>query len=381
MVIFATSTAIYSSVLFMLSHGVVRLTIVAQALVLFLFAIITAATMMAGGLGPGNVMLFIFAFMVMLATIPKQYVAFYSALGWLCYFTVLIYELYHPEIRFVLNDSRSILISDLMVVSILGISFYLIMVITHSYMQERQENHRKTIELKQKNQEIAANDVFKNKLFAILSHDLRSPVQNLSAILDLLGDNRIDQNDLLGLVPEIRTKVAGLSNYIDMLLDWSRVNLKDNLIKQSQILLKKTVDDVVAELDDKIKNKGLSIATESLDIDVMADEKLLRTVLRNLLYNAIKFSKSSGIIKITGRPNGDYVVCHVEDQGVGMSQEVLERLFSNDLRSSIGTQGEKGTGLGLILCKDFVIAMGGDMWVESEEGQGTTISFSLSAKN
>jgi signal transduction histidine kinase len=138
------------------------------------------------------------------------------------------------------------------------------------------------------------------------------------------------------------------------------------------------VDKVVYHLSEAARAKKITITPEIDEaLQVYADEHMIDTVIRNLLSNSIKFTQAEGKIIISAKSNKDEAIISVTDNGVGMKKETINKLFANTTYTTYGTQGEKGTGLGLELCKDFVNKLGGKIWVESVYGKGSTFSFSV----
>ena len=177
----------------------------------------------------------------------------------------------------------------------------------------------------------------------------------------------------------VATKAHGL---LENLLNWSRIQTGRITFTPFSIDLKNIVNDVVLFNYENSKRKGIKI--ENLvepNIFVFADNNMLETIFRNLISNSIKFTKDGGKISIFSSNKEEFIEVTVSDSGMGISEEDIKKLFKIDVHhTQIGTGEEKGTGLGLILCKEFVSKNGGDIWVESKLGKGSNFIFTLKSQ-
>ncbi len=221
----------------------------------------------------------------------------------------------------------------------------------------------------------------KDKFFSIIAHDLKNPFNDLMGFTQLLALN-IEKYDLQKI--EKFTKIIHQSsklayNLLENLLDWSRSQTGSLNYEPEKILINKLIDENIDLLESTAKNKNISIYSE-LDnlIYAYADTNMVRTIIRNLISNAIKYTNQGGYIKIQSYCNHDQCEISITDNGIGISKDSIDKIFKLDESySTIGTEHEKGTGLGLILCKEFVEKNGGKLWVKSEPDKGSTFSFTL----
>lgn len=236
--------------------------------------------------------------------------------------------------------------------------------------------------LEETNKQLVEIDATKDKLFSILAHDLKSPFNAILGFSELLYEN-IEENTLEKTKRQIATiRDAAKRTYslLDNLLQWSRaqrgvidydpmpINTHDFVEMQLDII---QVQASTKEIIFKLKEKGVSK-------QVLADDNMLSAIIRNLASNAVKYSHSGDLVIIELDYTQDVFVFSIEDQGVGMSEEYRNTIFSlKNLDSKPGTEGEKGTGLGLVLCADFVNRHGGKIWVESEKDKGSKFFFTL----
>ena len=169
-----------------------------------------------------------------------------------------------------------------------------------------------------------------------------------------------------------------LNKLIENLLNWSLLQMGTFDISPIKINLKGISHYVIKILELSAKEKNISIQDNITDTNVFADEDCARTILSNLVSNAIKYTVRGGEIKLSSKTNGNLVEIMVEDNGIGMAENTIEKLFSiTEKVSGVGTEDELGTGLGLILCKELVEKNNGKIWIESELGKGSKVTFSL----
>lgn len=238
-------------------------------------------------------------------------------------------------------------------------------------MEHQEEIKRRKDELEQLNQ-------VKDKFFSIISHDLRSPMNALSGILNLMEGDNITREEFSTLTKELRSQFNHTRTLINNLLDWALLQMDKLKIQQEKIELSGLVDEnfnLMASLNLKEIKLVNKVTAQTFG---WGDMNMLNLVLRNLIINAIKFSKAGGNIEISATDHEGMITMAVRDFGVGIQPEVQRILFEKTMGySTRGTANEKGTGLGLILCKEFVEKNGGTIWLESEVGKGSTFYFTL----
>lgn len=221
----------------------------------------------------------------------------------------------------------------------------------------------------------------KDKLFSIIAHDLRGPFQALFSVTSEMSRyiDEFDKDEIIEKANMIYNSSNRLLELIDNLLNWSRSQRGTITIEPIKHILFELVDQVIDVLSMQAKTKDIKLVNEiEHDLLVLADKDTISTVFRNLISNAIKFTYSGGKVTISAFKQNNFVTVKVTDTGVGISQENLSKLFRIDENfTTKGTNKEGGTGLGLIVCNEFVEKNGGTISVESIEGQGTTFTFSL----
>jgi len=240
---------------------------------------------------------------------------------------------------------------------------------------ERTKDLDKTI--KELNTEIASKD----KFFSIISHDLRGPFNALlgfsNHLIDEIDFLNIDDIKTIGLNILKSTKVT--YSLLENLLQWSRIQTGRITLEPEIINLKKIVHKIAGLYKNNIDEKNITLAIDvPAGIKILADLNMLETVLRNLLSNSIKFTGKGGGIMVSAKEDIDFVTISVSDTGVGISPDKIEKLFQIGQNiSTLGTQNEKGSGLGLILCKEFIELNKGKLSITSKLGSGSQFKFTI----
>ena len=236
-------------------------------------------------------------------------------------------------------------------------------------------------------QELLEINATKDKFFSIIAHDLKGPLGSFRNLITLLSEDfqQLNIDEIKEILVVIRESSNNLLSLLENLLIWSRKQRGQILSSPSIIDIYSVSEQVFSLLNALALVKGITLESRiTNETYLYADENLTDTVLRNIVSNAIKFTPVGGKIIVTAKEfseDDNYIVLSVIDNGVGMEDAIKQKLFKLDMYSSApGTAGEEGTGLGLIICKEFVKLMDGKIWVESELNVGTTISFILPKK-
>jgi len=238
-------------------------------------------------------------------------------------------------------------------------------------LEHQEEIKQRSIELEQLNQ-------VKDKFFSIISHDLRSPINALSGILNLLEKQSLSQEEFSQVTKELRVQFNHTKTLINNLLDWALVQMDKLKTQPEKIDLRGLVDENFRMLSSYHLKELHLVNRIEMNTYVFADLNMVNLVLRNLILNAIKFTEPGGQIIVSAQDSGGMYTIDIADNGVGISGDVQQILFEKTTGySTRGTANEKGTGLGLILSKEFVEKNGGKIWLESELGKGSTFHFTL----
>jgi len=248
----------------------------------------------------------------------------------------------------------------------------------HEEMKEREKAEQ---HLARSNQDLALLNRDKDKLFSVLAHDLRSPLGSMMNLTSLLAENihDFDEAELLEIITTLNKSATQTFQLFNDLLAWSAVQMGRGEREKEYFPVYEVVSETVIILAAEANRKQVQLNLEiDKAIEAFADKFAIQTVVRNLLSNAIKFTPPEGAITITAQPSNDTVRISVIDTGIGISKEKQRKLFRVDeVSSSPGTEGEKGSGFGLLLCKDLVERNGGKIWLESEKGKGSRFHFTL----
>ena len=218
-------------------------------------------------------------------------------------------------------------------------------------------------------------------MFSIISHDLRSSLGAVLSFSDLLLEN-LDKNSLDKIrqfAINIYQSSKNTFELLENLLDWSRLQTGNLTQKMEKHNLQSNIDEICMLFSEIAKNKQITLLNNiHSDVFIYCDIDMTKTVLRNLISNALKFTYNQGLVALNFIENGSNIEIQISDSGVGIIAENIPYLFSIEKNiSTIGTNNEKGTGLGLMLCKELIEKQGGMIWVESELGKGTTFKFTL----
>lgn len=226
----------------------------------------------------------------------------------------------------------------------------------------------------------------KDKFFSIIAHDLRNPLGSLMNLTNMFATDydEMDDEEKIQSVEYLESASKTAYELLENLLNWSRAQTGKMEIEKKIYSIEKIIETNIQLTKPLAENKSINIIFAVVPgLNIFADENMTTTVIRNLLTNAIKFTEISGNITITAhQTSDDYCTVTVKDDGIGISDENIQKLFRIDTNhKTLGTSKEKGTGLGLILCKEFVKLNGGKLWVESKLGEGSSFKFTIPLKS
>ncbi|HHY28227.1 MAG TPA: PAS domain-containing protein [Desulfitobacterium dehalogenans] len=232
--------------------------------------------------------------------------------------------------------------------------------------------------LAQVTQNLAELNMTKDKLIQAVIHDIRNPIATLVSLLELVEEKEHDP-EYHHLLTTVSEQVKYTYAMVENLLKWFQKQKENVILNPSLINLYRNTQKAIEFYAKRAEGKGIEIKNRiRATMNVYADSDLIEFVLRNLVDNALKYTAKGGTISIQAHSSATDVIVSVTDTGTGIDPANLRTLFKKPTLSTRGTEGEKGSGLGLMLCKEFVQSHGGDIWVESEPGKGSTFSFSLS---
>jgi signal transduction histidine kinase len=245
-----------------------------------------------------------------------------------------------------------------------------------------QEVQLRVEEIQMKSRRLEEVNQVKDKLFSVVSHDIKGPLSSLQLALSLMKSGDLNREEFQKLSAALEARFSQTTEFIENLLQWATLQLKGESFEPVYIDLQALAQETITLLESETHKKEIR-AKNNLEtsLQAYADLNMIRSVLRNLFTNAMKFTGNGGTITISALRSSDRVIISVSDTGVGIPRSNRDRMFTLGSITTPGTKQEKGTGLGLLLCKEFVEKNGGSIWFESEEGRGTTFYFSLPANH
>ncbi|HWB93342.1 MAG TPA: tetratricopeptide repeat-containing sensor histidine kinase [Puia sp.] len=234
--------------------------------------------------------------------------------------------------------------------------------------------------LEQQAVQLLLNNQQKDKLFSVVAHDLRGPLNSLKGVLDFLKDKKVSEQEVSGMMSEFRRYVDASSELVGNLLYWASSQLNGAVVNAALLPVEELVDETLAFYRQQAREKGVLLTTAMPDGLVgYADKDMMQVVIRNLVSNAIKFCQAGDRVTVSAMQKGGEIEICVTDTGTGMTTDALDRIRRKESFTSYGTAREKGTGLGILLCHEFAEANRGRFYVESEWGKGSRCYFTIPA--
>jgi len=235
-------------------------------------------------------------------------------------------------------------------------------------------------EIKLKNEELQKLNATKDKFFSIIAHDLRSPFSSFLGLTKIMAEElpSLTMAEVQDIAVSMKNSASNLFSLLENLLDWARIQQGSIPFRPEVVQVHSITSQIISTMLESAKNKGIDLVYHIPDnLEVFADSNMLQTIIRNLISNAVKFTSKGGKITVSAKSTPDNsVVISIKDTGIGMNKKMIGDLFRLDGETRrTGTAGEPSTGLGLILCKDFIEKHGGKIWVESEAENGSTFYF------
>lgn len=253
--------------------------------------------------------------------------------------------------------------------------------IKNSFIQKQElEKHSNLIE--EQNQQLEELNATKDKFFSIIAHDLKNPFGVILATTEFMTNPNyhLSMEEYIDFSKDINQTARVLFNLLENLLTWARSQRGQIPYQPDMVNVNELINNNCMMLQQQAESKKIHLKTDLEDnLIAYIDENMITTVIRNLMTNAIKFTNEKGEITVKSRDYNDkFIQISVRDNGVGIAEDVIKKLFRIDVNvTTAGTSQEKGTGLGLILCKEFVEKNGGKIWVESEIGKGSKFKFTI----
>jgi len=276
-----------------------------------------------------------------------------------------------------IKQQQTLLVASISVILLSG----LVMIgMYRNYHQKKENNYLlnlKNQEIQDQAAKLKESNMVKDRIFSMIAHDLRGPLSSLYGVISLIEMNKASKDELDKLIPNVARRFKYTSTLLNNLLQWAQSQMEGYRVNPEVFDINLVIRNKQALLQTNIDEKQLKICLPSGEYLVYADLNMIDLVIQNLLSNAIKFSQIEDEILIQIKSEHDRYKVSVTDSGIGIKKENLELLFKGNFFSTKGTMDEKGTGLGLMLCKEFVERNSGEVIVESKYGKGSSFSFTL----
>ena len=283
-----------------------------------------------------------------------------------------------------INKFKVVLYGLLAALAIVSTFLILIYVKRNSNIKYTQELEEKNIKIQLQNEAFAeqtqhlenVNNV-KDKLFSIISHDLKDSLSSINGFINLMKEGSLTREEFDNLIPELSENANNASLLLFNLLNWSKSQMQSLDPKPSLFDIQEVFEAKVKLIEQRLESKGIELIDHSLRDFAYADRSMIEIVIQNLLANALKFCKKGDTITVNNHISNGSCIISVADTGIGISKENMDKLFKNSSFTTLGTNNEKGTGLGLSICKELVELNNGKIWVESTLNVGTTFYIQL----
>lgn len=331
----------------------------------------------SGGIEGASLLSFTLAFFLTMLISPAKQYYWWIALNLFTVLGLIAYEYYHPNAILDVYKTRGDIFADMTPTYIINVVVIFVgtIYLKNAYNKEKKRGEEKTRSLEIMNTE-------KSKLFSLISHDLRNPLASIQSYLQLMREIEIDPQNKVQIETELLYVVNSTQEMLYNILVWSKTQMDGLNVNLVPV-------DVAAAILPILKINKMAVAKKKISLDtnidasitVMADINMLQLIVRNLVGNAAKFTPGGGSIFITTSRKGDKCLIEVKDSGAGIDPSRQVDMFSLKVRSTFGTDNEKGIGLGLFLCKEYTTAQQGQIWFENNKEGGSSFYLELPLAN
>lgn len=336
----------------------------------------------SGIYGP-NLLLFSLVFLMVIAVIPKEHFKIWIPINISLVFVILTVEYLYPQLVPNVYESNLSKVIDF------GVTFFVVVTLTYfaiSYIRKNYDAERFTVDEKNKaieeqKLELERLNSEKDKLFSIVAHDIRMPLNSIQSYLELLAETDLDEAEQAQLNKQLLQITRDTSAMVTNVLSWSKAQMEGSRVVLAPLNVKEALLNGLNIEKSISQRKGVKLEIASEDLHIVADHNMFQLVVRNLVNNAIKFTEKGGEVTVNAKRQAG--ICHIEvrDNGLGINPEQQAKLFKLKASSTYGTNKEKGIGLGLLLCKEFTDLQGGTISFEPNVDRGSVfkLAFALSA--
>ncbi|WP_339924112.1 ATP-binding protein [uncultured Cyclobacterium sp.] len=339
------------------------------------YPILSYAFFYNDGIHGPNFYMFLLVHLIILSILKLKFHYIWTSINMFFFIGLFYIGLYHEEwIPRSYENKEAIFIDHGLtyLVSLLGVSI-LINSIKRFYGDEKKKVKEKTTELTHINSSLTKTSAQKDKIITIISHDLKNPLQSIIQTLELMDSGELSEEEIKFLRQELLKTTNRTYQMMENILEWSSFEIKNMAGREKKTLVKDLVEDTVEILKviAKQKNIQLEVKYHKNPLVYLETDRLL-LIFRNLIQNAIKFTPSGGLVTIDLNSLNDQLILEIKDNGIGISEDRLAHIFEQDIKSTYGTEQEKGTGMGLHLCFQSAHKLNGELKVNSKEGVGSS---------
>ncbi|AWW33210.1 histidine kinase [Echinicola strongylocentroti] len=326
--------------------------------------------------------IFLMVHVLILAILPIRAFWLWTLYNFLFFIGLYYIDLYHPALipeNYTGTEMKLVDHTITYLACLLGIMI-IIIALKWNYQKQKLKNDKNSIALQKANKELSGNNDQKNKIIALISHDLKNPLLSITKILELVNEGELTKEETEAVMKELYIIASNAQRMSEEILDWATVELKNNTAKFKRVNFKEHCDSMLTIYTSMARQKRIDIEVSfngSQTITTDIDRLLL--IMRNLLQNAIKFTPEGGKIIFSFHNSSKETYITIKDTGKGIAQERLQRLFNMKFDSTEGTSQEKGTGVGLYISNENAKKIGGTLKAESEIGKGSSFTLTLPA--
>lgn len=353
-------------------------------LVIAIFSVVSYCTLIANyfvnyGIDGPTILGFFLTFLLLTAIIHRRYHLLIGILH-----AVIMVGLFVAELKMASLIPQQYASKEVRVID-WSISFVIFLVFTHliiiflrnKYIREKQLSEERALAIEEQNKELKKLLAEKDRLFSLVSHDMRAPLASIQGYLELIAENSLDSEDVI-IKQDLLNLTKRTSDMLINMLHWSKGQMEGARVHIDTFNICPLVFEKVMFYEPVAKRKDIQIDTTAcMSVNVRGDKQMTEAVLRNLISNAIKFTHRKGRVFIEIEKKPPYCYIEVRDTGIGISDQQSNDLFTLKTNATYGTENEKGVGMGLALCKDFIELQNGKIWYESYPGIGTKFTVVL----
>ncbi|GAB3656858.1 hypothetical protein GCM10028791_29000 [Echinicola sediminis] len=335
-----------------------------------------------GTVGP-SAYVFILVHIITLSLLDPKEFWFWGILNTIIFSLLYYLDFFHPEFIAENYSSLGLMLSDHIVTYLACIAgiIAIISVLKKNYQYQKQISDKKSKDFEQANSDLERSVKQKNKIIALISHDLKSPLMSITKIMEMIKEGEFSTEEIQGLQEDLYLMASNTQKMTESILEWAAIELNDTQTQLKTINIQKECKYILNVYSLLAEQKKILFTYKfSGNTTFTTEMDRLALIIRNLLQNALKFTQNGGAIHFNFQNNGEEIHIEIKDTGIGISQKKLGDLFKMDLRSHAGTSGEKGYGIGLFICQENVKKIGGQLKVSSILGEGSTFTLVVPVK-